>query len=160
MGLCSWLHRPSLLHHLGRGHLRQGNQRPLQWRQNGRDCVSNHRRLDCLLSHSASLAFVRGIYRWPVNSPQNVPVTRKMFPFDDVIMQSSNNSFIYYLGKMVNCRMRNVEWGGTQLSHSGPINMPVAGEMLAHHPFRGYQQRHNGGESDTDTKYVVHLSRI
>ena len=35
---------------------------------------------------SASLAFVRGIHRWAVNSPHKGPVTRKMFPFDDVIM--------------------------------------------------------------------------
>ena len=35
---------------------------------------------------SASLAFVRGIHRWPVNSPHKGSVTRKMFPFDDVIM--------------------------------------------------------------------------
>ena len=35
---------------------------------------------------SASLAFVRGINRWPVNSPHKWPVTRKMFPFNDVIM--------------------------------------------------------------------------
>ena len=35
---------------------------------------------------SASLAFVRGIHRSPVNSPRKCPVTRKMFPFDDVIM--------------------------------------------------------------------------
>ena len=34
----------------------------------------------------ASLAFVRIIHRWPVNSPYKGPVTRKMFPFDDVIM--------------------------------------------------------------------------
>ena len=34
-----------------------------------------------------SLAIVRGgIHRWPVNSPHKRPVTRKMFPFDDVIM--------------------------------------------------------------------------
>ena len=57
--------------------------KPLQWRHNKRDDVSNYRRLDCLHSpqrnhqSSASLAFVRGIHR---------PVTRKMFPFDDVIM--------------------------------------------------------------------------
>ena len=38
---------------------------------------------------SASLAFVRGIHRGPVNSPHKGPVTRKMFPSDDVIMQSS-----------------------------------------------------------------------
>ena len=35
---------------------------------------------------SAPLAFVRGIHRGPVNSPHKWPVTRKMFPFDDVIM--------------------------------------------------------------------------
>ena len=35
---------------------------------------------------SASLAFLRGIHRWPVNSPHKWPVKRKMFPFDDVIM--------------------------------------------------------------------------
>ena len=35
---------------------------------------------------SASLAFVRGIHRWPVNLPHKGPVTRKMFPFDDVII--------------------------------------------------------------------------
>ena len=35
---------------------------------------------------SASLAFVWGIHRGPVNSLHKWPVTRKMFPFDDVIM--------------------------------------------------------------------------
>ena len=35
---------------------------------------------------SESMAFVRGIHRGPVNSPHKWPVTRKMFPFDDVIM--------------------------------------------------------------------------
>ena len=35
---------------------------------------------------SASLAFVRGIHRWPVNSPHKWPVSRKIFPFNDVIM--------------------------------------------------------------------------
>ena len=35
---------------------------------------------------SASLAFVRGTHRWAVNSPHKRPVTRQMFPFDDVIM--------------------------------------------------------------------------
>ena len=35
---------------------------------------------------SASLAFVRGIHRGPVNSPHRWPVMRKMLPLDDVIM--------------------------------------------------------------------------
>ena len=35
---------------------------------------------------SASLAFVKGIHRWPVKSPHKGPVTQKMFQMDDVIM--------------------------------------------------------------------------
>ena len=35
---------------------------------------------------SASLAFVRRIHRGPVNFPHERSVTRKLFPFDDVIM--------------------------------------------------------------------------
>ena len=42
---------------------------------------------------SASLAFVRVIHRGPVNSPHKWPVTRKMFPFDDVIMLKSDGKF-------------------------------------------------------------------
>ena len=38
---------------------------------------------------SASLAFVRGIHRWPVNYPHKGPVTQKMSPFHDVIMERS-----------------------------------------------------------------------
>ena len=40
---------------------------------------------------SALLAFVRGIQREPVNSPHKWLVTRKMFPFDDVIMRCGSN---------------------------------------------------------------------
>ena len=36
---------------------------------------------------SGSLAFARGIHRWPVNSPHKGSVTRKMCPLDDVIMK-------------------------------------------------------------------------
>ena len=43
---------------------------------------------------SASLAFVRGIHRGPVNSPHKWPVTRKMFPFDDVIMAVANMMWV------------------------------------------------------------------
>ena len=40
---------------------------------------------------SESLAFVRGIHRGPVNSPHKWSVTRKMFPFDDVIMMHAES---------------------------------------------------------------------
>ena len=48
---------------------------------------------------SASLAFVRGIHRGPVNSSHKWPVTRKMSPFDDVIMVSgmANSKFLTLL---------------------------------------------------------------
>ena len=45
------------------------------------------------------MAFVRGIHRWPVNSPHKGPVTRKIFPFDDVIMNGRhshiNHTYIF-----------------------------------------------------------------
>ena len=41
---------------------------------------------------SASLAFVWGVHRGPVNFPYKWPVTRKMFPFDDVIMEHKNGA--------------------------------------------------------------------
>ena len=64
---------------------------------NGCHSISNHQPHDCFLKRLfrhrsrkhhrfASLAFVWGIHRRPVNSPHKLPVTRKMFPFDDVIM--------------------------------------------------------------------------
>ena len=46
---------------------------------------------------SASLVFLRGIHRWPVNSPHKGPVTRKMFPFDDVIMAYKNDMLVTWI---------------------------------------------------------------
>ena len=63
----------------------------LQWRHNGRDSFSNHQPHDCLLnrlfrrrSKKTSKLRVTGLCAG--NSPHKWPVTRKMFPFDDVIM--------------------------------------------------------------------------
>ena len=63
----------------------KGKYQSLQWRHNGCDGVSNH--LPTIvystvysgvgqrkLQSSVSLAFVRGIHRWPVNSPHKWPV--------------------------------------------------------------------------------------
>ena len=69
---------------------------PLQWRHTGHDSVSNHQPHDFLLRRRSnitnqspvSLAFVRGIQRWSMNSLHKWPVTRKMFPFHDVIIAS------------------------------------------------------------------------
>ena len=80
----------------------------LQWCHNERNGVSNHRRLAYLLisfwgvnqrkhQRSASLAFVRGIHRWPVESPLKGPVTRKMLPFH-VIVCGGNIDFFFIHG--------------------------------------------------------------
>ena len=71
----------------------------LQWRHNGRDSISNHQPHDCLLNRvfrrrlkKTSKLRVTGLCAGnspgPVNSPHKWPVTRKMVPFDDVIMIS------------------------------------------------------------------------
>ena len=69
----------------------------LQWRHNWWDSVWNHQPHEGLLnslfrrrskktSKLRALAFVWGIHRGQVNSPHKWPVTRKLFPFDDVFM--------------------------------------------------------------------------
>ena len=50
----------------------------------------------------ASLAFVRGIYLWPVDSPHKGLVARKLFPFDDVIMFTKPSQFLQ-ASSMTNC---------------------------------------------------------
>ena len=69
----------------------------LRWRHKEHYGVPNHQPHDCLLSRlirrrSKKTSKLRvtglcaGIHRRPVNCPHKWPVTRKMFPFDDVIM--------------------------------------------------------------------------
>ena len=69
----------------------------LQWRHDDHDGVWNHQPHGCLLnrlftrkSKKTSKLRVTGLWvgnsLGPVNSPHKGPVTRKMFPFDDVIM--------------------------------------------------------------------------
>ena len=78
---------------------------------------------------TASLALGRVIYQWPVNSPHKGPATRKMFPFDDVIMfsiwgilvegpnvgsTSACNLYFYpnweYAASTINTRLRFLEF--------------------------------------------------
>ena len=71
----------------------------LHWLYNNHDGVSNHQDHGCLLnrlfrrrSKKTSNFRVTGLCvgnsLGPVNSPHKGPVTRKMFPFDDVIMSN------------------------------------------------------------------------
>ena len=47
---------------------------------------------------------MRGIHRWPVNSPHKRPVTRKKFSFDDVVMLGTlqySNRISYYINQLL-----------------------------------------------------------
>ena len=80
---------------------------------------------------SASLAFVRGIHRRPLNSPHKWPVTRKMFPFDDVIMICSISHELVTKGRVT----------GFLLNSWGPFPSGFTHEILPH-----------SYESEDDTK--------
>ena len=89
----------------------------LHWRHNDHDGVSNHQPHGCLLnrlfrrrSKKTSKLRVTGLCvgnsPGPVSSPHKGPVTRKMFPFDDVIMECS--WLVHGLGSNATqrCRLR------------------------------------------------------
>ena len=60
--------------------------------------------------------FVRGIHRWRVNSMHKGPVTRKMFPSDDIFMfsQITSDSTVY----------SNICWSKHQRKHQSPCYRP------------------------------------
>ena len=79
----------------------------LRWRHSDCDGVSNHQPHGCLLnrlfrrrSKKTSKLRVAGLCvgnsPGPVNSPHKGPVTRKMFPLDDVIMATHKLVEYYY----------------------------------------------------------------
>ena len=90
---------------------------------------------------SASLTFVWGIHRWPVNSPHKGPVTRKIFPFYDVIMrgQVNRHNAMDYTGEAYHChaqgRISNAPPGCLQLIVIGiDHDMVCAGVVCAATP--------------------------
>ena len=95
---------------------------------------------------SASQAFVRGIHRSPVVSPHKGPVTRKMFPFDDVIMVDplestfivSSNDTVLILLWLVCFYWYNVSFGVTSMAQSP-----------------SYQQRNSPSANETTLKIIV-----
>ena len=65
------------------------------------------------LQSSASLAFVRGIHRRPVNSLHKGPITWKMSPFDDVIMLNHVDNTTWLCNHIV------IKWKGA-IAYSRP----------------------------------------
>ena len=126
----------------------------------------------------ASLAFVRGIPRGPVNSPHKGPVTRKMFPFDDVVMtiwisaklHSSTyvRTVIYCHNTMHNCIM--FSWHiGCLVAHVFFIEQamacrlfgatPLPAQMLAHCEWNSFLIFLETNFIEISTKYEHSISR-
>ena len=77
----------------------------------------------------ASLVFVRGIHRRPVNSPHKGPVTWKMFPFEDVFVRGIHRP-------QVNSRHKG-QWRGALIFFicawtNGWVNNRGAGNLRYH----------------------------
>ena len=96
------------------------SQNTSQWRHNGRDSVSNHQPHDCLLNRlfrrrSKKTSKLRVTGLCVGNSPltsesrHKWPVTRRMFPFDDVIMilNSAPKVLFLHFGSSI---FTNEEW--------------------------------------------------
>ena len=100
---------------------------------------------------STSLAFVWGIHRSPVNSPHKWPVTRKMFPFDDVIMRSGENvsmSWCQYVGADVDeSRVPRTSGGAHRWSWVFVIRQPATGGGVV-----GIESGHPGPRVVTNNK--------
>ena len=80
----------------------------LLWRHNDRDGLLNRlfRRRSKKTSKLRVNGLCAGIHWWPVNSPHKGPVTRNMFPFDDVIMEPSLNNMCKWLPEPIgNCEL-------------------------------------------------------
>ena len=79
------------------------HDKALRWRHNDHDGVSNHQPHGCLLNRlfrrrsKKTKLCVTGLCvgnsPGPVNSPHKGPVTRKMFPFHDVIIHDKPGNF-------------------------------------------------------------------
>ena len=93
-GACKWWH---IYIYINWNFMQYDMRYIITLRHNGHDGVPNHEPRHCLLnrlfgprskktSKLRVAGFVRGIHRGPGTSPHKWPVTRKMFPFDDVIM--------------------------------------------------------------------------
>ena len=83
---------------------------------------------------SASLASVRGIHRWPVDSPRKGPVTRKKFLFYDIIshylLQKS------HLLSLINCKIAKTYW-----KHSDSCSCKITEWNLV--PISAYIAKHD-----------------
>ena len=102
---------------------------------------------------SASLAcVVMGIQRWPMNSPHKGPVTMRMYPFDDVIMDTDVSSFLPGNGCVKNVIIMSeffVHFNCT--SHNKPLSKLMLIYTLGRHS--GVSVRHVSGQDSCNEEH-------
>ena len=84
---------------------------------------------------SMSLVFVRGIHRWPVNSPHKWPVARKMSPFDDVIMPIiMQDAKAFMLKNIIYRKVQSRKWlMKTSTKHIKQLSCAIQISNVFHH---------------------------
>ena len=140
---------------------------PLWWRHNGRDSVSNHQPHHCLInslfrrrSKKTSKLGVTGLCvgnspgtgEFPAQMASNAknvsiwwrhhdkgPVTRKMFPYDDIIMKRTFPSYIMFTPAYVHLHARAIvkstyaHVGHGDTNYHEPLTRIIQGALCCHH---------------------------
>ena len=96
---------------------------------------------------SASLASVKGIHWWPVKFPHNLkgPVTRKMFPFNDVIMHIYDRTNIgeiydrFLYASQTALLLQASDTSSLSITHNTPTTKINFGMTMNHNAFEFMQ---------------------
>ena len=103
---------------------------------------------------SESLAFERGIHRSPVNSPHKGAVTRKMFPFDDVIMWKTKS-----ISSSPSAQMTLLHWRRMMTSSNENIfrvTGPLCGDFTGHR----WIPLTKASDAEVDVFFGVRLNKL
>ena len=65
---------------------------------------------------STSVALVRGIHRWPMDSPHRGPIMRKVFPFNDIIMSLHHYAVLLQSAELPQLEL-HLQWTQQPTSH-------------------------------------------
>ena len=106
---------------------------------------------------SASLAFVRGMHRWPVYSPHKWPVTRIFFPFYDVIIEYMY--MCYTLTEFSHLERKTIR----MISGSGfgnHIHLLWKNLYDVSHTFAGYSSKIFGNHNSETTKSMGYMQNM
>ena len=113
---------------------------------------------------SASLAFVRGIHRCPVNFPHKGPVTRKMFPFDYVIMGRDKCTLTHWhrnnMGTILQIVFTKLFSWMKMILHWFKFhwNLPPMVQIMINHPWlRWTEQAASHGLNQIKSIFLTHI---